>query len=138
MSNDKRVLWVEDQIGTVKGTLKSAERHGHEVVLVASYNAAVSALKAANFDRVIVDYRIPSKEGEPPAKGCGLKLVNHILGREEELKIGEDQVLLLTAQTAALRRGLELKGEDRIEVLEKPGSHRKLIAWLDREVEEVE
>lgn len=131
MTSEIRVLWLEDQVGTIKGTMRSARRHDFEVVLVSNSKDAVYALKQDKFHLMIVDYQIPSEANLPAIKGEGLTFIRDVLDNEIGLSDLRNRILLLTAQLASYRKAVEIREDDDFEVMEKPGSHLKVLKWME-------
>jgi CheY-like chemotaxis protein len=128
-----RLLWVEDQVGTIKGTLRRLRRHGYDVVVCETASDALVELESSVFERVIVDYQIPKSIGESAQKGVGLELVRRIIEAGSAYSIPPNHVMLLTAQMATFRRQLELSEAEGFAVIEKPGSLPRIEEWLEIE-----
>ena len=133
MSDTTRLLWVEDEEDTIKGTLRRLRRRGYDIVVCKSAEEALQKLSEGGFARVIVDSQIPESAGLEPRKNIGVDLIQTIIDDRFPHSVSNLNVMLLTAQTAAFRRQLEFSGGDRFLILEKPGSLMKIEEWLESE-----
>lgn len=61
--DEKRILWVDDEIDSLKPHILFLEGKGFEVVGVMSGDDAVEAVQAQNFDIVLLDEMMPGKDG---------------------------------------------------------------------------
>lgn len=134
----KSILWVEDEIGTIKGTVRSARRHNFEVKIAESTEEATKNLQDDKFDILIVDFRVPKIKGEPPIKGEGVDFIKKVLAQCRNKENLQKKILLLTAQLASYKKEMILDSEINFEVMEKPGSHLRVIDWIKRIGEAVE
>jgi len=138
MTEKKRILWVEDEVGTIKGTVRSARRRDCDVMIAESTAEAVNLLKDEEFDLLIVDFRIPKDSGSIPIKGEGINLIKSVLNQCKNKEYLKKRVLLLTAQLASYRKESLLGSDDCFEVMEKPGSHLKVLNWIKKAGNRVE
>lgn len=132
MSGKVKVLWVEDEFGTIKGTVRSARRKNFDVHIAETTEDAVRLLKRDKFDLLIVDFRIPAEPKQPPIKGEGLRLIKRILDNCVDREKLQKRILLLTAQSATYRKDSDFEVSTWFDVMEKPGSHLKVISWMER------
>lgn len=132
MTRKKRVLWVEDELGTIKGTVRSARRRNFDISLVETTDEATSLLKKEKFDLMIVDFRIPKVSGAPPIKGEGINFIEQVLKNSKNREVFKERILLLTAQLASYRKESDLSSVDFFKVMEKPGSHLKVLDWIKK------
>ena len=59
----ERVLVVEDDLGMLEACVEILRRAGHEVMRAASGEAACSLLRRTPTDVVVVDLRMPDRDG---------------------------------------------------------------------------
>lgn len=131
MSLVEKILWVEDQLGTVQGTLMSARRLKYDIHVAKSLKDAEQLLHANSFEKMIVDFQIPSEFGVFPEKGLGLVLVDKIRAGEFGGGNARAKILLLTAQSATLRSNKTNTALfNDLELFEKPGSYSRVLDWL--------
>jgi len=63
-TNDKkRILWVDDEIDSLKPHILFLENKGFEVVTAMSGDDGILAIKTQSFDMVLLDEKMPGKDG---------------------------------------------------------------------------
>ena len=62
-TDEKRILWVDDEIDSLKSHILFLENKGFHVVGVMSGDDAVVAVQNENFDLVLLDEMMPGKDG---------------------------------------------------------------------------
>ncbi len=62
-TDEKRILWVDDEIDSLKSHILFLENKGFHVVGVMSGDDAVEAVQNENFDLVLLDEMMPGKDG---------------------------------------------------------------------------
>ena len=62
-TEDRRILWVDDEIDSLKPHILFLENKGFTVVGVMSGDDAVEAVRDQNFDLVLLDEMMPGKDG---------------------------------------------------------------------------
>jgi hypothetical protein len=92
---------------------------------------AKDLVAARRYTHFIVDFQIPKDEMSESVKGEGLEFIDHLLPPLGEHNYRPEQILLLTAQSATLKRDFEFKKPIRCEVLAKPGSLKKIEQWIE-------
>jgi len=98
-----KILLVEDHPGSRKNLQRLIERRGHEVVGVASAEAAEAALAAGSFPFLILDWMLPGKSG--------VELCRQLRAQPN----GDEMFILLVtarADTADLEQALEAGAND--------------------------
>lgn len=125
-----RALWIEDQFETIEGTLLSAIHRGVDIELARSKSDAFDKLRKSAFDKVIIDYQIPASTGETAEKGVGLDIYSSIRNGEFGETTRSVPCLMLTAQSASIRNFMEILANSDLTLIEKPGSHKKVLNWL--------
>lgn len=125
------VLWVEDQFDTIKGTVRRLRRLGHTVDVCISSEEAKQLLLKRKYSHVIVDFQIPQSDGSDPIKGEGLNFIDYITPPTGEFDYRPERVLLLTAQSANLKRDFEFQQPIKCEVVAKPGSLHRIQKWIE-------
>ena len=63
MAKEKRILWVDDEIDLLKSHIMFLEEKGYAVTPASSGADAVSALRGARFDLILLDETMPGKSG---------------------------------------------------------------------------
>ncbi|MBD3403715.1 response regulator [candidate division GN15 bacterium] len=63
VAEKKKILWVDDEIDSLKPHLLFLEKKGFEVTPAMSGDDAVVAVRDANFDLVLLDEMMPGKDG---------------------------------------------------------------------------
>jgi len=62
-SDKKRILWVDDEIDSLKPHILFLENKGFEVVTAMSGDDGILAIKTQSFDMVLLDEKMPGKDG---------------------------------------------------------------------------
>jgi len=56
----KRILWIEDDAGNLRGLIRPIEKDGHRITIALNEEQALEALDSGSFDLIILDLIIPS------------------------------------------------------------------------------
>ena len=59
----KKILWVDDEIDSLKPHLLFLEKKGFSVASAMSGDDAIAAVKKENFDLILLDEMMPGKDG---------------------------------------------------------------------------
>lgn len=83
-----KIFMVDDDINLLEALKDMLEEHGHEVTYSCTAKEAVKAVKDADFDCILVDYRMPGDDGiwfmenAEIAQGTKVLLMTAYLNRE--------------------------------------------------------
>ncbi len=116
----KRILFVDDEPHVLKGFQRTLQDHnkGWELVLVCSVDAALDQLKEISFDVIVLDVKMPGKDG--------FEFLKILQGSEKTKDI---PVIIVTGinDSETKHRALELGAMD---LLNKPVNREDLLARL--------
>jgi CheY-like chemotaxis protein len=125
-----RVLWIEDRVTTVTGTLRGLKRFC-EVDLVDNSEDAFLHMFKNTYDVILVDLTIPTKEGVPETVREGLNLIEKIRN-STDIGLNSSAILAIcSAQTTALSQKREFMKELNVEIFPKVGSHFSLLNKIE-------
>lgn len=102
--NDFRTLVIEDDIETIRGTIKELEMdYNITFEIVKTLEKARIALKCNVYSFIIVDAQLPEKEGTPLVVEGGVQLMKDLLdGKISEMNI-HTKFIILSAQSSSLQ-----------------------------------
>jgi CheY-like chemotaxis protein len=96
---DSRVLFVEDDLNNVVGTVALLENAGVQVDMAESMEAATEALKGTRYQLMLLDWALPLKPDGPCDMQAGQKLVDSLQGGSLGALNHDTPYFVITKQT---------------------------------------
>ena len=128
----RRVLLVDDEPGIRRSVSRFLQRQGFQVAEVASAQAALEALRAATFDAIVSDLRMPGLSGEEFFAVLDREIpgmARRVIFTSGDLLRGETQAFLQQSGCPSLEKPYELSDLVRLlEALTAPAPARRASA----------
>lgn len=121
--DSRTVLWVDDELESVRGTADWLASEGHEIVVAPTPESAFEQITKGTFDLVMVDMRLVDAHGRPAS---GVEFARDVRLR------GDTPLAFVTAHMDEISRAAEIPGS--LGIFHKADDLASLLQRLLRDV----